>query len=420
MHLNKTKKVPKHQHPESLPRNPFLGPERQLALFVLFIVLIYCVFFTTFYHTPYSARGVFLNYAAQVLQGQVPYRDFNMEYPPLALFFFVIPGLASTSLTTFSLFYKAEVLLAILIGLFLIYLLARRMGKAPWKMMLVYTLSILAVGPITAEQFDIFPAVLTLGSLYAFITGKNKTAWALLALGALTKIYPLFLAPVYLAISLRNRWYRTAGEGILTGLVIGAVIAVPFIIIGSDSIKSLAEYHLQRGIQLESTYSSFLLICDKLGLVPVNLVFNFGSWNLTGGLADTVTRLSGYLQIVLILIAYWFIYQRTKPGKSQSTRIGTYALLVLTIVMIISKVLSPQYLIWLIPLVPLVFQRGRYYILIAFILTGTVTFYLFPHAYLELIDLGTIPVIVLFARNLLLIVLAVLSAHSLRRMKASE
>ena len=158
-------------------------------------------------------------------------------------------------------------------------------------------------------------------------------------------------------------------------------------IIGSDSLKSLVEYHLQRGIQLESIYSSFLLIGDKLG-VPVQPVFNFGSWNLTGGAADILTKMSSYLMVILLLISYWFICRRTQPGKSQSTRIGAYALLVTSIVLITSKVLSPQYLIWLIPLVPLVLPRGRYLILAVFILIGAVTYYLFPHAYMDLLNLA--------------------------------
>jgi uncharacterized membrane protein len=414
------KKKLKTQQSKSAVKKPFLSPVWQLMLFIIGVVLIYCVLFTTVFQTPYSAMGVFLRYASLVMQGQVPYVDFNLEYPPLALLFFLLPRLVSSSLLIYTVLFKAEVLLAILVGLFLIYLLARRLGKAPWKMTLVYTLCILAVGPIIAVQFDIFSAILTLSSLYAFILGKSKTAWALLALGALTKIYPLFLAPVYLVIALRSRHYRAAGTGILTALVTCLVLAGPFIIAGSDSIKSLVEYHLQRGIQLESTYSSILLIADKLGLTRVALDFSFGSWNLAGAAADALTKLSSYLLIVLLLIAYWFIYRQTKPGKSQSTRLGAYALLVLSIVLITSKVFSPQYLIWLIPLFPLVLQRERFIILGVFILTGLSTYYLFPHAYLDLINLSAVPVFVLFIRNLLLVLLTVLMVVSLHRMKASE
>ena len=418
--MNKIKTTHKEQHPKSAEKTPKIRPQWQLALFILVVGLIYWALFNTVYVTPYSAKGIYFDYASLIRQGQVPYADFKVEYPPLALLFFILPRLVSSALPAFTFFYKAEVFLALLIGLFLIYRFARRMGKAPWKTMLVYVLCIVAIGPILAEQFDIFPAILTLGSLYAFTAGKNKMAWALLALGALTKIYPLFLAPVYLVIAVRNRQYRTAGAGILTAVLIGAVFAVPFVIMGSDSIKSLADYHLQRGIQIESTYSSFLLMGDKLGLDPVKTVFNFGSWNLVGRAAEVLSTLSGYLLMASLLIVYWFIYRRTKPGKSQSTRIGAYSLLVICLVLITSKVLSPQYLVWLIPLVPLFVQRGLYIVLEVFIMTGVVTYYLFPHAYLALIDLQTVPVIFLIIRNFLLVALTLLVVIYLHRMKASE
>jgi hypothetical protein len=76
---------------------------------------------------------------------------------------------------------------------------------------------------------------------------------------------------------------------------------------------------------------------------------------------------------------------------------------VLCVVLITGKVLSPQYLIWLVPLIPLILQRGRNIILALFILIGSLTYYLFPHAYLDLIRLEIVPVTVLFFRNLFLI-----------------
>ena len=402
-------------------KKPLLRPEWQLAIFILALGLIYGVLFHTVYTTQYSAVGsIFFDYASLIMQGDVPYLDFTLEYPPLALLFFVLPRLASSFVSDYIILFKAEVLLAILIGLVITYLISCRMGKAPWKMMLVYTMCILAVGPIIAEQFDIFPAVLTLGSLYAFLSGKNKTAWALLALGALTKIYPLFLAPVYLAIAWRNRQYRSATAGILTALLIGAVFILPFVFLGLESLKSLAEYHMQRGIQLESTYSSFLLIADRLGLTQINPVFNYGSWNLIGGPTETLTKLSSYFIVILLVLVYGFIFRSIKPGKSQSTRLGTYALLVLSIVLITSKVLSPQYLIWLVPIIPLVLQRGRNIILAFFVLIGALSYYLFPHVYMELTRLEIVPVTILFFRNLFLIALTVLTVAYLRQMKASE
>ena len=172
--LNKTKIAHKNKPAQSSHNKQRLSPGWQLGIFALVIILIYGVVFNTVYTTPYSGTGLFYDFASNVMHGQVPYLNFSLEYPPLALLFFILPRLASSAMGIFVVLYKIEVLLAILAGLFLIYKLARRLGKAPWKMMLVYTLCILAVVPIIAEQYDIFPAILTLGSLYAFIAGKIR------------------------------------------------------------------------------------------------------------------------------------------------------------------------------------------------------------------------------------------------------
>jgi hypothetical protein len=201
---------------------------------------------------------------------------------------------------------------------------------------------------------------------------------------------------------------------------VGLVIALPFIIIGQDSVRSVVSYHALRGLQIESTYGSFLLMGDELGLSPMRLVYNFGSWNITGSTANALAAVSNYILAVLLIIAYVFIYKQMKPGKSQFTRLGAYSVLAVAIVLVTSKVLSPQYLIWLVPLVPLVFNRWRYWLIIVFIAIGGLTYYIFPWNYLELIARSTGVIVALLVRNLLLLLLMVLTIVNLRRMKASD
>jgi uncharacterized membrane protein len=317
-----------------------------------------------------------------------------------------------------------------LVGLWLIYKIARRLGKAPWKMLTIYTLSLLAIGPIISQQYDIFPAILVLLAIYCFWLGKHKTSWALIALGAMTKFYPVAIAPIFLLYYIRNRQYRHIWSGILTFAATILVVVLPFLIIDSDSIWGLLSYHAQRGIQIESTYSAFLMAADKLGLIRASVTFGSGSWNLLGPLiptadsnllsqpAITVAQLSTYVLALLLLIGYWFIYSQMKPGKIDFPHLGAYSLLVVTITLIASKVLSPQYLIWLIPLMPLLFGRWRYTIWIVFLVIGPLTYYIFPSHYGGLLALKPGPVAVLLVRNILLILLAVLVGISLRRTKA--
>jgi uncharacterized membrane protein len=396
------------------------GFDLHLMLFILAHVLIFLVLFQTCYKTPYTASALYFNYASNIMQGDIPYRDFNFEYPPFALVFFILPRLIAPNYWLFASIYEIETLVFSLVGLLVIYSTARRLGKAPWKLLAIYTLAILATGPIIAEQYDIFPAIMLLLAIYYFWTGRHKISWALLALGTMTKVFPIAVAPIFLLYYLRNRQYKLIWAGTITFAVISLIIAIPFFTIGQEAIRSLIIFHAQRGIQIESTYSAFLLAAGESGLIQVDLVFNFGSWNLSGPLADTLARLSTYLTVIFLLIIYWYIYRQMKPGKSQFTRIGIYSILVLTAILITSKVLSPQYLIWIIPLFPLVLNRWRYTILLTFLFTGGLTYFIFPVRYLAFLNLDPQLIAILLIRDILIILLAALAAASLRYMKGSE
>ncbi len=397
-----------------------LKPLLQLVVFILAHAVIFIVIFHTIYKTPYSATGIYFDYASKVLQGNLPYRDFSLEYPPFALVFFILPRFFASTWLRISFAYQAEVLIFDFIGLLIIYLIARRLGKAPWKLLSLYTVAFLAIGPIIGQQYDIFPAVLTLLSLYFFWVGKHKASWVMLALGTMTKFYPAVIAPVFLFDYVRNRRYRDAVSGILIFALVCLLTLLPFLIISPESIRNLINYHSQRGLQLESTYSAFLLVADKLGLTKVGTVFDYGSWNLTGDLAAQIARASVYILGFLLLAAYWFIYRQIKPGKSQFTRLGSYSLLLITVTLAASKVFSPQYLIRLIPLIPLIFNQLRRVIWIIFAVMGVVTFYIFPSNYLALLNLYAGMVAVLLLRDCLLIMLAIAALVALRRMKPSE
>ena len=190
-------------------KGTLLSSGLELTLFIIVHVLIFILLFHFVYKIQYTGTGIYFDYASKVLQGSLPYRDFTMEYPPFALFFFILPRLIASTYTSYAVAYQVLVLIFDIIGLCVVYSVARRLGKAPWKMLTIYTLAILAIGPIIAQQYDIFPAVLTLLALYYFWLGKHKTSWALLALGTLTKFYPAVIAPIFLIYYLRNRQYKT-------------------------------------------------------------------------------------------------------------------------------------------------------------------------------------------------------------------
>jgi uncharacterized membrane protein len=402
------------------PKQDTVKPPVTLLICGAAIAAIIFLLFQTLYHIQYSPVLVYMDYASNVIHGQIPYRDFSLEYPPLALLFFIIPRLFTDQWQVFSMIYQGEVLIFALLGLWVIYKIAQRMGKEPWKLMAPYILGILVIGPILGQQYDIFPAVMTLLSLYYFWLGRHKTSWLWLALGVMTKLYPAVLIPLYLIIYWRNHQIRQAVTGIVTFGLACLIMLSPFLLTGPQNLISLVNYHSQRGIQIESLYGAFLLLADRLGLTSVSLGFSYGSWNLSGPLADSFSRLYTYIQVVTLFVCYCFIWAQVKKGKSQFTRLGSYSLLLIAVLLFTSKVFSPQYIIWLLPLMSLVFTHWRLAIWTTFAVIGIFTYLIFPVNYLNLLSLNTGIIMILCLRDLLLIVLAALAVVSLKTMKSSE
>ena len=395
------------------------GGGRTLALFILMHGFIFGVLFHL-YLTPNADIGLYLADASKLASGLLPYRDFTLEYPPLSLIFFGLPRVITSSDALYTKVFQFELLVFDIIGLVLIFDIARRLGEAPWKALSIYTLAVLAVGPIIIQTFDIIPAVMTLAAIYLFWLGKHKASWAVLALGTLTKIYPIAIAPIFLLIYFKNRQLKQIRDGAVTFIAVCVITILPFIILGSGSILNLVSYHTQRGVQIESTYSAIVLVLAKLGLTSVTAGYSFGSLNIVNPTAAVLAKFSTYIMVVSLLIVYWFIYRQVKPGKSQFTRLGAYALLTLATTMATSKILSPQYFVWLIPIFPFICGRWRTPILAIFILIGGLTYDIFPLHYPELQNIQATAVAILVARDILLVLLAVLAVVSLKRMKASN
>ena len=91
---------------------------------------------------------------------------------------------------------------------------------------------------------------------------------------------------------------------------------------------------------------------------------------------------------------------------------------VLAAAMSASKVLTPSYLVWLIPFIPLVDGPHARAIWVVFAAVGVLTYTIFPVQYPALLQAQDGAVALLVARNTLLVVLAVSLGSSLRRAHA--
>lgn len=395
-----------------------------LVGFALAHVVLFAVVFQTIYRLGYSDTPIYYADASRIVHGLVPYRDFTLEYPPLAAAVFAIPRLFGATYIGYYRAFTVELIACDLVILATLHRLALDRGDRPAAALALYTAFMLALGPIVSQEFDLVPAAMTVVALWLATRRRDVAAWSLLALGMLSKLYPLLIVPVFVAGELRRRDWRRLGAALITGMVTTLVVMLPLLITSPTAIASFFAYHARRGIQIESTYGSLLLAADKLRIVAVGIGSSYGSWNITGVWLGPVLTLSTVALVAALVAAWLFLFQAASrtPASAErdAARMSTAVLLVLLATILASKVLSPQYLVWALPFVPLVRGPRRLAIWTLYALIGLTTYYIFPANYTRLIfgDDGAV-ITVLVLRNALLVALALLVVSSIRMSRRS-
>src|SRR5206468_855150 len=102
-------------------------------------------------------------------------------------------------------------------------------------------------------------------------------------------------------------------------------------------------------LQLESSAAALLLAAHQLTSLPIGVAFSHSSVNLGGRSAAVAAAVSVVAEIAL-LVFVWFTFARGALKPRSLIRSSTAAVLAFVL---LGKVFSPQFLLWLIPLVPL-------------------------------------------------------------------
>lgn len=280
----------------------------------------------------YGDADLYGGYAAKMASGQWPYRDFFDEYPvgaqPLFLVVHWLPGSFVGAFRWTMALCGAASVWAMLAWL-------RRSAVAA----LVAGLAPLIVGPVFLNTYDLLPALLVTLAVAAWVHDRERTTWVLLALAIAVKVYAIVLVPFVLLDTHRR---RRALEWI-AGIVV--LVHLPFVVMGPGGVRFSYWLQLERGLESESLGAGILLVLHRLGLIGVTLKDEApGSRDLVGALPKTVAILS-----TLALLAAIALLARRRRGD----RLATAAAAV-TAFVAFDKVLSPQYVTWLVPLVPAV------------------------------------------------------------------
>jgi hypothetical protein len=279
-------------------------------------------------------------------------------------------------------------------------------GRRAHAAALGYAAAVLAAGAIVANRLDAAVALAVAAALAALARRRWALAAAAIGVGFGVKLVPAVLLPLVLLLAPR------AADRVRAAAAFGVTAAVPFLPhLATPGLWGFFRYHLDRPLQIESVLASPLLALRLAGLAPGAVGSAYGSQFLAAPGASALAAASGPLALAALGGAYALLWRRREALRADPALAPVAALAVLLAALAFGKVLSPQYLVWLLPCAALVLPRSPLLggAALALLLLTQIGF---PALYWRLVALEPLPVVLTVLRNLLLLAtLALALAH---------
>ncbi|HTI14707.1 MAG TPA: glycosyltransferase family 87 protein [Dictyobacter sp.] len=360
--------------------NFLLHPEQQQQL--LFISQSTIIKTLQLWHVP---AWIIQLVASQ--SSHAPFHALPYEYPWLTLIPFSLGLLVPAH------WYQVAFafwMLLIAAGLYLLLWRLRSRAHA-----LVYALYLVVGGWATvAGRFDIIPALFTLLAIHLALKQRWRWAFFFLALATLYKFYPIVLLPSFLLVQQRDcqgRWFAwRRWMPVVTFLFTCIIVMGISLLLNVEGTLAPFSYFESRPVQAESLSASLLWLLSHIGAGSLSYVYTYGSLNVISswGGSRILSMLVTISMIVGIVYTYWLQWR-------QKVDIAAASLLILLVVMVTGKVFSPQYLIWVLPLVAYIGGGKRWWI-IPWVLIGLLTTWIYPHIYLMTGNIVIVPTLPMF------------------------
>jgi uncharacterized membrane protein len=354
---------------------------------------------------------IYQGYAEKLLHGALPYRDVFVEYPPGAFAVFLPPTAFGAG--HYNAAFKSLMALCGAATIVLVALVLAELGASQRRVAVgvaLLALSPVALGPISLNTYDAWPALLTVLALWLLLRGHELSAFGVLGLAVSAKVYPLVLVPLAAWFVWRRAGARRTAMSVGVLAAVAIVVVAPFAAYAPHGVSESFRSQATRGLQVESLGASLLLVLHRLGLYHAEVVRTMGvaGRNLTGGAADAVALALLVLE-ALAVAAVWALYARTREPRD---RLPLAFAAAVAGFLAFTKVFSPQYLVWLLPLV--VAAGGAAAVTLAAVAVVLAQVWFFHYGALFRLEW---PVWLLLARDLVMVALYAVLVAELARWK---
>jgi Glycosyltransferase family 87 len=356
----------------------------------------------------------------RMFQGELPYRDVAIEYPPGSVPFTLLPGLVVGTGAGYRLTFALEMILIDGLGLYAAWRLARAADRGRRRIPVAYTLGMVVIGPLLVLRFDLIPAVCVLLAAALAAEGRAGPSAAALGYGAAAKLFPAVLAPLLvLGLVPAEGWRRSLRRTVPPFLLAFAVTLVPALVISASGTLDSLLYHIRRGVQIESLPANLVDLAHLAFGVGARSVYGFGAYDLQSDMSGAMKLVSTVATAAALAGAAWLVWRRSSGaaggrGLRPADWAGAFAIGVFAFVLP-TRVLSPQYLVWLVaPVAGLADRSLGRRAMWALVAAAALSQLEFPFRYTQLRHLDWVDISVLTCRNLLLVAAGVLVVRAFR------
>ncbi|MEV6015200.1 MULTISPECIES: glycosyltransferase 87 family protein [unclassified Streptomyces] len=335
--------------------------------------------------------------------GTFPLRDVTWQYPPAASLAILAPGLLPFLDYAHAFFVLAFVADLVVFGL-LLYA-GSRSGKTlrgAW----VWMIGVPLLGPTVYARYDVMVTAVAVAALLAG-SRHPRVMGMLTGFGAMVKVWPVLLL---LGAVRRRAWVWAAATAAGIGALFWATMPGSF---------AFLTFQRDRGTEVESLGSLVFHVARHHGWNG-RVLLNYGSVEFVGPYVDLVSTAA----LILTALAFgWLLLWRLCAKRFLSHTLADAAFVGVLMFTTTSRVISPQYLVWLVGIaaVCLCFRASRMLVPACLVLVACfVTVLEFPTWFADVVGSTGLGITLLVLRNGLLVIASVLAARELWRSTVSR
>ncbi|MFD4508858.1 glycosyltransferase 87 family protein [Streptomyces sp. NPDC058457] len=335
--------------------------------------------------------------------GTFPLDDVTWQYPPAAAL-----AILSPALLPFLDYPTAFFVLACLADLVVLALLLYA-GLRPGRTLRgasVWVLGVPLLGPTVYSRYDLMVTAVAVAALLAGAR-HPRLMGALAGFGAMVKVWPALL----LVGAVRRRAWASAA---VTAGAVGALLAVAM-----PGAFAFLTFQRDRGTEVESLGGLVFHIARHYGWHG-EVLLNYGSIEFLGPDVKAVSTAA----LLLTALAFgWLLLWRLSAVRFRSHTLADAAFTAVLMFTVTSRVISPQYMVWLVGLaaVCLCFRASRMTLpAVLLLLAAFVTVLEFPVGFSHVVVSDWYGITLLVLRNGLLLAATVTAARVLWRATVTE